>query len=95
VIRSYRHRYGYAPGDPALEAIERQLAARPRITVPTIVLHGDGSGLSAPESSIRQAGMFTGPYEHRVIPVAGHNLPAEVPEAFADAVIELVGSTKS
>ena len=26
VIQSYRHRYGYAPGDPALEPIEQQLA---------------------------------------------------------------------
>jgi len=95
VIQSYRHRYGYAPGDPALEAIERQLAARPRIKVPTIVLHGDGSGLSAPESSIRQAAMFTGPYEHRVIPVAGHNLPAEAAEAFADAVLALVKATRN
>jgi pimeloyl-ACP methyl ester carboxylesterase len=40
VIHSYRHRYGYAPGDPGLEEIERQLAARPKITAPTIVLHG-------------------------------------------------------
>jgi pimeloyl-ACP methyl ester carboxylesterase len=29
-IQSYRHRYGNAPGDPALEPIERQLAAQPR-----------------------------------------------------------------
>src|SRR5262249_53905470 len=26
VIHSYRHRYGYAPGDPDLEAIEQKLA---------------------------------------------------------------------
>ena len=30
VIHSYRHRFGYAAGDPALEAIEQRLAARPR-----------------------------------------------------------------
>ncbi|HSV13066.1 MAG TPA: alpha/beta hydrolase, partial [Tepidisphaeraceae bacterium] len=40
VIQSYRHRYGNAPGDPALEAIEARLATRPLITVPTINLHG-------------------------------------------------------
>jgi pimeloyl-ACP methyl ester carboxylesterase len=95
VIQSYRHRFEYAAGDPSLEAIEQQLAAKPRIGVPTIVLHGDGSGLSAPESSMRHAPMFTGAYQHRVIPVAGHNLPAEVPEAFADAVLELVRTTKT
>jgi pimeloyl-ACP methyl ester carboxylesterase len=90
VIHSYRVRFGYAPGDPALTPIEQRLAAKPRIGVPTIVLHGEGSGLSAPAASRAHAPMFTGRYEHRVIPVAGHNLPAEAPEAFAAAAMELV-----
>jgi len=94
VIHSYRHRFGYAGGDPSLEAIERRLAAKPRISVPTIVLHGDGSGLSPPESSLKHAAFFTGPYQHRVIPTAGHNLPQEAPNAFADAVLELVRATR-
>ena len=93
VIQSYRHRFGYAPGDPALEAIEQRLAVKPRIPVPTIVLHGDGSGLSQPESSVAHRPLFTGPYQHRVIPVAGHNLPQETPKAVADAVLELVQAT--
>src|SRR5258707_15873260 len=95
VIHSYRHRFGYADGDPSLEAIERRLAAKPRISVPTIVLHGDGSGLSPPESSLKHAAYFTGPYQRRVIPSAGHNLPQEAPDAFADAVLELVRATKN
>jgi pimeloyl-ACP methyl ester carboxylesterase len=94
VIHSYRHRFGYAGGDPSLEAIERRLAAKPRISVPTIVLHGDGSGLSPPENSLKHAACFTGPYQRRVIPTAGHNLPQEVPNAFADAVLELVRAAK-
>jgi pimeloyl-ACP methyl ester carboxylesterase len=94
VIHSYRHRFGYADGDPSLEAIERALAAKPRISVPTIVLHGDGSGLSPSESSLRHAAFFTGPYQRRVIPSVGHNLPQEAPNAFADAVLELVHPTK-
>ena len=94
VIQSYRHRFGYAPGDPALEAIEQRLAAKPRIPVPTIVLHGDGSGLSRPESSLEHAAFFTGPFQHRVIPVAGHNLPQEVPAAVTEAVLEVIRATK-
>src|SRR5215475_8614429 len=94
VIHSYRHRFGYAGGDPSLEAIERRLAAKPPISVPTIVLHGDGSGLSPPENSLKHAAFFTGPYQRRVIPTAGHNLPQEAPNAFADAVLELVRATK-
>lgn len=94
VIHSYRHRFGYANGDPSLEAIERQLAAKPRISVPTIVLHGDRSGLSPSESSLKHAAFFSGPYQRRVIPSVGHNLPQEAPDAFADAVLELVRATK-
>ena len=92
VIHSYRVRYGYAAGDPSLEAIEQQLAAKPCITVPTIVLHGDGSGISPPETSVQHAPLFTGPYQRRVIPTVGHNLPQEAPREFADAVLELVGT---
>jgi pimeloyl-ACP methyl ester carboxylesterase len=93
VIHSYRHRFGYVAGDPSLEPIEQRLAAKPRIPAPTIVLHGDGSGLSSPASSVKHAPLFTGPYQHRVIPVAGHNLPQETPNAVADAVLELVQAT--
>jgi pimeloyl-ACP methyl ester carboxylesterase len=89
-LQSYRHRFGYAPGDPALEPIERQLAAQPKITVPTIVLHGDDSGISPAEASEKHAAFFTGPYQRRVLPRIGHNLPQEAPQAFADAVLELV-----
>jgi pimeloyl-ACP methyl ester carboxylesterase len=45
-IQSYRHRYGNAVGDPALEEIERKLSAQPPIGVPTIVLHGEANGVS-------------------------------------------------
>ena len=89
VIQSYRHRYGYAPGDPALAGIEARLAAQPRIGVPTIAPHGAGDGVGPLASSERHARHFSGPYERRVIPLAGHNLPQEAPEAFARAVLDL------
>src|SRR5262249_28953282 len=50
-IQSYRHRYGYAPGDPALEAIEQRLAAQPKIAVPTIALQGEADGVQPPQAS--------------------------------------------
>jgi pimeloyl-ACP methyl ester carboxylesterase len=90
VIQSYRHRYGYAPGDPALEPIEQALAAQPKITVPTIVLHGEASGIGPPKQSEQHARFFAGPYQRRVIHVAGHYLPAEAPREFAGALIELL-----
>jgi len=90
VIHSYRHRFGYAPGDPALEAIERRLASLPKIAAPTIVLHGEGDGVNRPPTNDAQARFFTGPYQRRLIPVIGHNVPQEAPDAVAQAILELV-----
>ncbi len=89
VIQSYRHRYGNAPGDPALEPIEQRLAEQPNITVPTIVLHGAADGVGPPENSQRHARHFTSHFQRRVIPVAGHFLPNEVPDAVVQAVRDL------
>jgi pimeloyl-ACP methyl ester carboxylesterase len=91
-IQSYRHRFGYAAGDAALEPIEQRLAAQPAITVPTIVLHGASSGIQPPAGSEAHARHFTGPYQRRVLPKIGHNLPQEAPLAVADAVLELIGT---
>ena len=88
-IHSYRHRFGYAAGDPALEPIEQHLAALPAITVPTIVLHGASSGIQPPAGSEAYARLFAGPYQRRVLPKIGHNLPQEAPLVVADAVLEL------
>lgn len=90
VIHSYRHRYGVVPGDPAVEDIERQLATQPRITVPTIALHGAANGVLPSGESEQQGRLFTAAYEHRVIPVVGHNLPQEAPQDFAAAVLSLI-----
>ncbi|HUD61303.1 MAG TPA: alpha/beta hydrolase [Acetobacteraceae bacterium] len=90
VIQSYRHRYGNAPGDPALEPIEQRLAEQPKIPVPTIVLHGAADGVGPPENSRQHARHFTSRYERRVIPVAGHFLPNEKPEAVVQAIRELM-----
>jgi pimeloyl-ACP methyl ester carboxylesterase len=89
VIHSYRHRFGDTPGDPALEAIEQRLAAVQGIGVPAIVLHGQDDGVSPPALSAEHGRHFNGRYERRVVPGAGHNLPQEAPEAFAQAVLEV------
>jgi pimeloyl-ACP methyl ester carboxylesterase len=88
--QSYRHRYGNAPGDPALDEIERRLAAQPKITVPAIALQGEADGVLGPELSQGHARQFTGRYERRVLPRIGHNPPQEAPGAFADAVLALL-----
>jgi pimeloyl-ACP methyl ester carboxylesterase len=89
VIHSYRHRFGLVPGDPALEETERRLAARPPITVPTVVLHGGDNAVSPASSSERHARFFTGRYARRLIPRVGHNVPQEAPREFAEAILSL------
>jgi pimeloyl-ACP methyl ester carboxylesterase len=90
VIHSYRHRFGYAPGDPAFEPLERRLASQPPIAAPTIVLHGEGDGVNVPGPAAAQQRFFTGRYERRLIPVIGHNVPQEAPAETARAVLELI-----
>lgn len=88
VIHNYRWRLGLADGAPELDDIERRLAQRPPITVPTITLEGDANGAPHPDAASYRS-LFTGPYEHRVVTGGvGHALPQEAPRAFADAVID-------
>jgi pimeloyl-ACP methyl ester carboxylesterase len=94
VIQSYRHRYALVAGDPALLEIERRLAAQPAITVPSITFDGFDDGVRPPAAAAQHAHHFTGPRSHRVVPGVGHNLPQEVPQVFADAVLELIPSFK-
>jgi pimeloyl-ACP methyl ester carboxylesterase len=90
VIHSYRVRYGVVPGDPAYAEIEARLAPQPRIGVPTIVLEGSDGGVFPPKSDDGDAARFSGPYRYRRLPRIGHNVPQEAPEAFAQAVRELL-----
>lgn len=93
VIQSYRHRYGYAEGDPALNGIEADLARQPRISVPTINLHGGNDGVGPASEADNQAKNFTGPYERRVLPRIGHNVPQEAPADMVTALRALMRET--
>jgi pimeloyl-ACP methyl ester carboxylesterase len=91
VIHSYRHRHGNAPGEARFELTERQLARRPKIPVPTIVLHGADDGLAKPpEDSPEERAQFPAMVARRVIAGAGHFLPREKPAAVSSALLELL-----
>lgn len=89
VIHSYRHRYGLVPGDPAVEKTEQLLISQPKITVPTVTVGGDADGVMPLGGSEDHRQFFTGAYDRRVIPLAGHNVPQEAPDDFAAAVLSL------
>jgi pimeloyl-ACP methyl ester carboxylesterase len=86
VIHSYRHRFGLVAGDPAATEIEAKMAAQPVITVPTIAIDGDSDGVNG--GTRHHARKFSGPFAYRVFEDAGHNLPQERPEAWAQAVLD-------
>ena len=86
VIHSYRHRYGLVPGDPAVAHIETRLTAQPPIPVPAITVDGSADGVDS--GTAHHAKKFTGPHAHRVWEGAGHNLPQERPELWAQAVLD-------
>ncbi len=93
VIHSYRHRYRNAPGEPRFDAIERRLAERPRIEVPSAILHGRDDGVDPPARSEKHPALFPAGTERRVIPDAGHFLPREQPGAVVDALVSLLART--
>jgi pimeloyl-ACP methyl ester carboxylesterase len=89
VIHNYRFRLGLAEGEAKYDNLERQLAATPVISLPTITLEGDANGAPHVDPSV-YAKKFSGKYQHRTIKGGvGHNLPQEAPQAFAQAIIDV------
>jgi pimeloyl-ACP methyl ester carboxylesterase len=91
VIHNYRWRLSLAEGEPKYDEFEKRLAQAPLINVPTVTLEGDANGAPHPDAS-SYAKKFSGKYAHRLIKGGvGHNLPQEVPQDFAKAVIDVDG----
>jgi pimeloyl-ACP methyl ester carboxylesterase len=91
VIHSYRHRHRNAPGEERFLEVERELAKRPPITVPSIVLRGGDSGLGAPsEDPSEDEAHFPNLVARRIVSGAGHDLPVQRPDAVSDALLELL-----
>lgn len=90
VLHVYRHRLLYSHVNSEYEEIERQLLTQPKIKVPAVTLDVvvDGNfpatnGTPSPQYSV-------GRRVHRFVEGAGHNLTGEKPQAFIDAVAEVL-----
>ena len=91
VLHSYRHRHRNAPGEDRFLDVERALAQRPPITVPSIVLHAGSRGQGAPsEDPSADEAHFTNLVARRIVSGAGHDLPVQRPDAVAEALLELL-----
>lgn len=89
VIHNYRWRLSLADGERRYDGLEKRLAARPVIEVPTITLDAERDPFTAPGNGASYRDRFTGKYEHRTLRGIGHNLPQEAPTAFAQAVVDV------
>ena len=95
VIHSYRHRNLNAPGEPRFATVERQLAERPKITVPSIVLYGADDGVRPPPMDTpAERASFTARVARQVVSGAGHFLPREKPGVVSSAMLELLKATR-
>ena len=96
VLHSYRHRNFNAPGEPRFAEVERRLATRPQVNVPTIVLHGgdDGFGRPAAETTEAERAAFPKLVARRVVAGAGHFVPHEAPAAVAAALLEVLAASQ-
>ncbi len=90
VIHSYRHRHGNAPGEPRFDAMERRLAERPPITVPSVALWGGDDGVDPTRRSERHMSLFPAGTERRIVAGVGHFMPREQPAAVVEAIRELL-----
>ena len=92
VIHSYRHRLGNAPGEERFLPAEHQLAGRPKIAAPSILLYGATDVLARPAADVTpgERQLFPSLVARRVIPNAGHFLPRENPNAVSSALLEVL-----
>jgi pimeloyl-ACP methyl ester carboxylesterase len=96
VIHSYRHRIMNAPGEPRFLEVEKQLAMRPKIEVPTIILHGGDDGFGRQRAEINDAdrAVFSKIVAKRIVDGAGHFVPHERAEPVATALLEALAASK-
>ena len=95
VIHSYRHRNLNAPGDPRFATVERQLAGRPKIEVPSIVLYGADDGIGRPPADTpAERALLPARVGRQIVAGAGHFLPREKPVVVSSAMLELLDATK-
>src|SRR5438045_9123350 len=93
VIHSYRHRMGNAAGDPRYASTEAKLATLPKISVPTIVIHGAVDDVNHPQKSEGHQKYFTGHLQRRYVEDVGHDPRQYAAAAFPEANLEMCHCT--
>ncbi|VVE60581.1 alpha/beta hydrolase [Pandoraea captiosa] len=90
VLHSYRHRWGFAEGDPQYDDDEARLNPPPVLSLPTLVLHGGADTCNHPETSAGRAHFFAGAYERVVFDAVGHFPQREAPARVAHEILRFI-----
>jgi pimeloyl-ACP methyl ester carboxylesterase len=93
VLHSYRHRWGFEPGDPMYSEDDSTLNPAPQIAVPTLVLHGSVDACNHPDSSAGKESYFIGPYQRVVLDGVGHFPQREAPDKVAGIIVGFCDQT--
>jgi pimeloyl-ACP methyl ester carboxylesterase len=91
VIHYYRTRWGGALSRPGYAALQAQLAAKPKITVPSVYIQGGADACGVPACSEDQDGWFTAGYERVLLKGVGHFPHREDPKAVAKLLRRQLG----
>lgn len=96
VVHSYRHRNFNAAGETRFVDVEQQLAKRPPIAAPTIVLHGGDDAFGRQSAEITAGERMVLPHiiDKRIVEGTGHFVPHEKPDAVAAALVDVLSTTK-
>lgn len=86
ITSHYRHAMDNFAGNPRYQALEAQLATKPKVVVPSITMDGSKDPLKPGGTEKQTIGMFTSRHEHWTLD-CGHAVPMEVPDDFAKAVL--------
>jgi pimeloyl-ACP methyl ester carboxylesterase len=90
VLHSYRHRWGFAEGDPDYAADVAALTPAPVLAVPTLVLHGREDYCNHPDGSSGKERFFRGRYERVLLDGVGHFPQREDPATVAREILRFI-----
>lgn len=93
-LHGYRHRWDLTLGDERYTEIDARQAEIPRISVPTLLLHGDNDRCILSDSSLDAAQFFEGAYQRVGLPGIGHFPQREDPATVARLALWWLGEPR-
>ncbi len=91
-LHSYRHRWGFVPGDPVYAADTAALKPLPVIATPTLVIHGKDDYVNPVASSANKEAWFSGGYHRVVLDGVGHFPQREQADRVAQEILAFMGA---